>query len=473
MSGQTSTNSSETPSSLDVPGREIMAKQLPNSRTNPLANQLGNRMYAKKDETGDIKFKVDGVEISAHKIVLATLSPKYEAQFYGDFDDKTCESIEVKEVSAAAFKQFLQFFYCDQVVLTHENIEDVITLAKAALVDEFFTACIGFLTETLSIENVCQTYYLAVLHECDQLIDSCECMISLNSDEVFASKGFIACNRVSVFNILQMDTLKSKEMDVFKAAIAWAKNYCAANGWDPSKDESLRRALADSLYQIRFGTMAIEDFMYCFKTHKDIFTENEREEILYVIGKICDSGAKKFNDDPRDVILYRKWDKELCINCDRVAAELTSITFHFGVCKTLFTCSHPILLGAFEFGRLAESLGSISEKSTSITVRISRKRFVDHKTLFEGVGDIVFKATEPTIFHLPRPVLIKPNFSHEIQVAFKSGLSLKDYTFKKQVSLDQTIVEFHETKSPITKLLVNICEEVILVKDEPVDVDGQ
>lgn len=266
---------------------------------NPITAKVGSRMYSNREKTGDIKFKIGSECISAHKCVLASLSPKYEAQFYGEFDDTNSEFIEVKGVSASAFKEFLQFFYCDEINLTRENIEEVLFLTKESLVDEFFKICINFLSGTYSIENVCQTFHLSTLYECEDLLKRCKLSIVSNSDQVFASNAFITCDREILTTILQMGSLASKETDIFKACITWAKNKCNESGKDPTNNENLRNELGDLIYQIRFGAMRIEEFMPLYKTFKDLFTEDEREEIFYSIGKVNGDEVKKFNSNPR------------------------------------------------------------------------------------------------------------------------------------------------------------------------------
>lgn len=46
------------------------------------------------------------------------------------------------------------------------------------------------------------------------------------------------------------------------------------------------------LHQIRFGTMSIKEFMNCYKSYKQLFTEVEREEIRFTIGKVSVSEQK-------------------------------------------------------------------------------------------------------------------------------------------------------------------------------------
>ncbi|XP_031635390.1 kelch-like protein 8 [Contarinia nasturtii] len=222
---------------------ESSPKQLTKMCKNPLVSEVCTRMYENKGKTGDVKFKIGTDEISAHKCVLASLSPKYEAQFYGEFDDTKSDVIEVKDVTADAFKEYLQFFYLNEFPLTHANIEHVLSLAELSLVEEFVDECINFLIETLSVETVCLTYCVAIKHGCEDVIELCERKISLHSDEVFASKDFVSSSREVIFNILQLDSLNCKETDVFNACIKWAKHVCTEKESDPDVKMNLRAAL--------------------------------------------------------------------------------------------------------------------------------------------------------------------------------------------------------------------------------------
>lgn len=97
-----------------------LKKKYRNVRENPLVNQGMHKLYANREETGDVTFIVDSESIRAHRCVLAAFSPKYEAQLFGAMPEKG--DIIVDDVSAAVFKEFLQFFYLDKVELTMENI---------------------------------------------------------------------------------------------------------------------------------------------------------------------------------------------------------------------------------------------------------------------------------------------------------------------------------------------------------------
>lgn len=440
-------------------------------RTNSLVSQTCSRLFSNRDTTGDITFKVGSDEIRAHKCILAALSPKYDAQFYGagEFDDKTSNVIEVKDVALAAFTEFLQFFYLQTVRLTHENIEHVFTLAETSLVDEFVKECIGFLTETLANENVCQTYYIAMKHGLDDLVEACEQKISLHSDEVFASKGFIASSREVVFNILQLDSLNGKETEVFNACIAWAKNSCAET--DPEDVKNLREALVGTgtssvnlLHQIRFGVMTIEEFMVCYKSYKNLFTEDERDEILFTIGKVDNPKPNLvFNGEMRGVP-HKKWSDDAKIECNRIFAETTSANYCFGTYKTTFLSNQPLLLGGLYCGYLCDiAAGGVDEKLVSTNLIVIRKQTTQDtngKVMHKNVERLVFGTKQQANVKFSRPIFINPDFVYEIQMEFKEGFSVKNYELKKEVTLNKdTTVTFHEGQGLVTCLILNLCDE--------------
>lgn len=83
----------------------------PTSKTieNSIVNKTIEKLYKKRDETGDVAFIVESQNIRAHRSILAALSPNYEAKFHG-LQPHTGD-VNVEDVTAAAFNEFLQFFY--------------------------------------------------------------------------------------------------------------------------------------------------------------------------------------------------------------------------------------------------------------------------------------------------------------------------------------------------------------------------
>lgn len=116
-------------------------------RSVAMKNNSGNikkmleQLYSDRDQIGDAVFIVESQEIRAHRSILAALSPKYKAQFYGSNPDQG--EIQIPDVSAAAFQEFLQFFYKESVNLTMGNIASVLDLAQQSLVEGSIEICVN------------------------------------------------------------------------------------------------------------------------------------------------------------------------------------------------------------------------------------------------------------------------------------------------------------------------------------------
>lgn len=454
------------------------------TRANPLVKETSERLYKSRNTTGDIKFRIDDVEIPAHKCVLAAFSPKYQRQFYGDFDDRKCDCIELKEpnVSAAAFNEYLQFFYLDQVCLTHENIADVLFLAKESLVEEFYNECSKFLSETLSIENVCQSYELAHLHDYGDLLLSCERLIKSKLVDVFGTNGFLSSSRTVLLEIVRLAGPKCRAKCVFDACISWAQNFCCDNDMDPN-NEHLRVALGDVLYEIRFDTMAFEDFVKYYRPFKTLFTEDEREEILQLIGKIADFEPQWFKctrtdqpASPRDNNAMecdkgKKTETENSIKCSRILVKGTSQTPYHGTFKTSFSTSCYIEMNSILCGTLydenasggVDSLFDASQNQyQTIRVKIIEKDALEEHSfghmLLEEEKILEFYDDQEACITLSQPIDISPISIYEISIEFSDRLYLQTCAFRNDIDIGHGIVRFYGNAGPVTGLKFSLKE---------------
>lgn len=75
-------------------------------------------------ELSDFAFKFESEKVPVHKCILANVSPVFRAMFSGPIKEKG-DSVEIIDSNAEAFKEFLQFFYLDEAMLTKEHIQQV------------------------------------------------------------------------------------------------------------------------------------------------------------------------------------------------------------------------------------------------------------------------------------------------------------------------------------------------------------
>lgn len=85
------------------------------------------------------------IRIGAHKNLLAATSDVFKAMLYGEL--KETGDIRLTDVSDAAFKEFLQYFYQCTVKLTAENITEV----KITIIKIIFHSFVAITDATVSL----------------------------------------------------------------------------------------------------------------------------------------------------------------------------------------------------------------------------------------------------------------------------------------------------------------------------------
>lgn len=145
------------------------------------------------EEGADVTFSVGGETFPAHKIVLATRSPVFKAQLYGQMKERRARHLTVEGIQPDVFKALLQFIYIDSLPdwddLDAEEYCDisrhVLAAADRYAMDRLKLLCASNLVGYLDAQNVATTLALADQHNCDRLKDVCiEFMAS--SDEMDA-----------------------------------------------------------------------------------------------------------------------------------------------------------------------------------------------------------------------------------------------------------------------------------------------
>ena len=102
----------------------------------------------------DVNIVVGGQTIRAHKPILATCSPVFEAMFQADgYKENTTNVINIEDLSASASGEMIRFIYTDQVEGLDQSAKDLLIAADKYLIDLLKSKCEAFLAQTMSIEN--------------------------------------------------------------------------------------------------------------------------------------------------------------------------------------------------------------------------------------------------------------------------------------------------------------------------------
>lgn len=312
---------------------------------NKTLSESGKLLYLDV-ETADVYFLVGETKIPAHKNLLAAASDVFKRMFYGPL--KETENVRIDGVNETAFKEFLQFFYIENVKLTAEHIGDVMDLGHKYNVAKCSELCVEFLKDTLTDENICIGLSLATIYDQNELKDFCKKRIIANTSAVIKSSSFLECDRSILEYILSINLFSCSEMDIFEACMSWVR---ATSKQNVLTKELVRTYLGNLFYGIRFASMKIKDVASLTGPYGFLFSFDEYKEIIQLI-ELPIFQPQFFVTNKREL----PWNKDAVIVCDRSILNRLN-TFVRPIKKieaTAFSTNEPILLGSLICTSLAD-----------------------------------------------------------------------------------------------------------------------
>ncbi|XP_031639407.1 BTB/POZ domain-containing protein 3-like [Contarinia nasturtii] len=379
--------------------------------------------------------------IPVHKLLLAGISDVFRAMFHG-WKEKV--DVVLPDATAAEFKEFLQFFYLGRAKLTMDNIAKVMYLGDKYNVTECINACVKFLRQTLTDDNYCCGFWLAILYNQSDLKRFCELMIAINTKAVFSSASFLQCDKDVLGHILRMDTLTCSESKVFRACMEWVKSTSGATELTRS---IVQKCLGHLFYEFSFKSMTPQQFARLVPSYGRIFSVEEYSDITQSTA-IQHFKPNIFKQTPRTTNLY--FDDMEKIECDRlVALDFSRSPYCIkSIETTVFSVNEPLLLRQIEFSQVGEFKSNeycaIVKLSTEIKIVQLTKSASSNVELSLYEGNTYLKS-ELTYMTLSKPILIRPGVMYEIQMKqtpiqnFCTGNILKT-----EVQMESNIiVQFH------------------------------
>ncbi|XP_026454881.1 BTB/POZ and MATH domain-containing protein 3-like [Papaver somniferum] len=182
-----------------VEGRKHYAIPVPPSDMIPSLKSL-----LESGTGSDITFQVGDKTFKAHKLVVATRSPVFRAQFFGLVGNPGMNTAVIEDFDPIAFKAMLLFLYSDELPEAHELFDSdprctstVVVQHLLAAADRFDLArlkliCEAKLCEEIAANTVAITLALAEQHHCVQLKTVCLNFAARpeNLGAVMQSEGF-------------------------------------------------------------------------------------------------------------------------------------------------------------------------------------------------------------------------------------------------------------------------------------------
>jgi hypothetical protein len=163
-----------------------------------------------------------------------------------------------------------RYIYYEDVQLTADNVLPVLFAAKKYMMDNLVVRCLCFLKDNIREDNVCTILNHCVLYDEKELVGKCLKFIGPRTKHILVSEGFLNLSKSALKHLLEFDRLVvDSECEVLEACKAWAvrcleslldDGSSSEAEYEPEQDHEVRKTLGDSLYQIRFATMTVDEF---------------------------------------------------------------------------------------------------------------------------------------------------------------------------------------------------------------------
>ncbi|CAD5123939.1 unnamed protein product [Dimorphilus gyrociliatus] len=152
-------------------------------------------------------------------------------------------------------------------------------LAQRYSLNKLSVICCKSLSDILNCENACEILKTSIWLDKEKLKRDCKNLIAENTDFCFKTKSFLESDRRTIKEILSLDSMTIREVEVFKHIMKWARNKILQR----NNDKTLRDIVGDGIHLIRFPTMTNSEFAKHVIPY-EVLVECEQLDIFRAIG---------------------------------------------------------------------------------------------------------------------------------------------------------------------------------------------
>ena len=172
----------------------------------------------------DVTLIAEETELQAHRVVLASSSPYFNAMFTNKMVESSMDTVRLQGVGYAALECVVNCLYGQELRLTNSNVNDVLSVSSLLQVDSVTEACESFLLTKLHPSNCITVRSIADNFSCSKLLQAAESFIEKNFVDVSASEEFQQLPLEGIIRLISKDDLNVRsEEQVFEAVLRWIK----------------------------------------------------------------------------------------------------------------------------------------------------------------------------------------------------------------------------------------------------------
>ena len=178
----------------------------------------------RREELCDVILKVAEREIKAHRVVLAAVSPYFNAMFTSDLVESKQEVINLTDLDPLAVQMVVEFAYVARVNITVDNVQSLLNVASLLQVETLVEKCCYFLEHELHPSNCLGIRRFAHNHGCLSLSKIAYDYAMRNFSQVTQLEEFFQCPLEEILELISEDALYVRhEEEVYEAAVRWVK----------------------------------------------------------------------------------------------------------------------------------------------------------------------------------------------------------------------------------------------------------
>ena len=163
-----------------------------------------------------------GSEFKANRNELSAVSPFFSALFNSNMKENKEGIVRLDHITDTVVRDVLKYMHSGSVVITQENVQDLIEAADYLLLTNLQTIAGRFMEKKLSTSNCISIYYFAEKYHCEELVVNTRWFILLNFTAVAESQDFLNLESQEVERWISSDDIAvTTEDDVLKTIFTW------------------------------------------------------------------------------------------------------------------------------------------------------------------------------------------------------------------------------------------------------------
>ncbi|XP_053606682.1 uncharacterized protein LOC128673097 [Plodia interpunctella] len=222
---------------------------------------------AEDHDSADIVFILGTAEekVFAHKIIMIARCKSFQNTKRGEVcripgctvtpsAGSQPTPIRMPHVQPDTFRLFIQYVYTGKLLLQDSGVFEMMTLAADLGVEDLRAACEDHVTSTLSVESAC-TLLAAAMEIQDRpggksassFMERCIAFIGDNAADCVKTNAFLNLPKEAVIKLISSDFLCLEEEEVWRCALAWAKQRAGVTQPSPHWTEEERARVCHHL----------------------------------------------------------------------------------------------------------------------------------------------------------------------------------------------------------------------------------